>query len=398
MSDTLPPRNPSADVLAQLVDAATGASAFDLHRVVDLAGTLLGAGSAHLLVADYTLRTFRQLGPEGPVGEPRSLEGTLAGRAFATGELAVSGTDPTMVCIPLSDHGDRIGVVELEVDGWGDDQAAVAVQVQALLPLVLVTNRRHTDVLLRARRSRPLSPAAEMQWDLLPPQTGSTAEVSVSGTLEPAYDVGGDSFDFAFNPGRLDFAIVDAVGHGIAAVLMSVAAINGLRNSRRDGANLVTTYLAVSRIIESQFSPGTFVTGQFGSLMLGTGELTWINAGHPLPLLVRDGTSIGPLVCAPSMPLGLGDRVEEVRTTSLQPGDRLLFHTDGVIETRTPDGVEFGVDRLADHLVRASLDQTPAPETVRRIIQSVMAHNDSHLVDDATLLLVDYAGPDTDAG
>jgi serine phosphatase RsbU (regulator of sigma subunit) len=398
MSDTLPPRNPSADVLVQLVDAATDASAFDLHRVVDLAGTLLGAGSAHLLVADYALRTFRQLGPEGPVGEPRSLEGTLAGRAFATGELAVSGTDPTMVCIPLSDHGDRIGVVELEVEGWGDDQAAVAVQVQALLPLVLVTNRRHTDVLLRARRSRPLSPAAEMQWDLLPPQTGSTAEVSVSGTLEPAYEVGGDSFDFAFNPGRLDFAIVDAVGHGIAAVLMSVAAINGLRNSRRDGANLVTTYLAVSRIIESQFSPGTFVTGQFGSLLLGTGELTWINAGHPLPLLVRDGTSIGPLVCAPSMPLGLGDRVEEVRTTSLQPGDRLLFHTDGVIETRTPDGVEFGVDRLADHLVRASLDQTPAPETVRRIIQSVMTHNDSHLVDDATLLLIDYAGPDTDTG
>ncbi len=98
------------------------------------------------------------------------------------------------------------------------------------------------------------------------------------------------------------------------------------------------------------------------------------------------------------MPLGLGDRVEEVRTTSLQPGDRLLFHTDGVIETRTPDGVEFGADRLADHLVRATLDQTPPPETVRRIIQSVMAHNDAHLVDDATLLLVDYLGADTDAG
>jgi len=398
MSDTSPPRPRSTEVLARLVDAATDASAFDLHRVVDLAGTLLGARSANLLVADYALRTFRRLGRDGPVGEPRSLEGTLAGRAFGTGELAVGGTDPTLVCIPLSDHGDRIGILELDVDDWGDEQAAAAVQVQALLPLVLVTNRRHTDVLLRARRSRPLSPAAEMQWDLLPPQTGSTAEVSVSGTLEPAYEVGGDSFDFALNPGRLDFAIVDAVGHGIAAVLMSVAAINGLRNARRDGANLISTYLAVSRIIEGQFPPGTFVTAQFGSLALGTGELTWINAGHPLPLLVRDGTFIGPVPCAPSMPLGLGDRVEEIRTTSLQPGDRLLFHTDGVIETRTPDGVEFGADRLADHLVRATLDQTPPPETVRRIIQSVMTHNDAHLVDDATLLLVDYLGPHNDAG
>ncbi len=81
-------------------------------------------GSAHLLVADYALRTFRQLGPDGPVGEPRSLEGTLAGRAFGTGELAEGGTDPTLVCIPLSDHGDRIGVLELEVDQWGDEQAA----------------------------------------------------------------------------------------------------------------------------------------------------------------------------------------------------------------------------------------------------------------------------------
>jgi serine phosphatase RsbU (regulator of sigma subunit) len=260
--------------------------------------------------------------------------------------------------------------------------------------MALVAKRRYTDHWARARRSVPLSPAAEIQWDLLPPLTCTTAEVAVGGILEPAYDIGGDSFDYAVNQHVLQLAIVDAIGHGMPAVLMSTAAINSLRNSRRAGSALEAAYGVASGIIESQFGDSLFVTAQIASLDLATGLLTWVNAGHVPPLLIRNGAIAGELRCQPSLPLGLGGRVVETATTALQSGDRVLFYTDGLTEGRSPDGTRFGEERLADYLVRSSLDRVPVAETARRLAAHVMDHVGHGLDDDATILLVEYRGPD----
>jgi serine phosphatase RsbU (regulator of sigma subunit) len=142
----------------------------------------------------------------------------------------------------------------------------------------------------------------------------------------------------------------------MAAVMMSVAAINSLRNSRREGSGLEASYLAAGEVIEEQFGVSCYVTGQLASLHGDTGELSWVNAGHPLPLLVRDGSHIGELECRPSLPMGLGGSVKEIASVSLQPGDRVLFYSDGVSESRGPTGDQFGVGRLADFVVRSTLD------------------------------------------
>jgi serine phosphatase RsbU (regulator of sigma subunit) len=231
-----------------------------------------------------------------------------------------------------------------------------------------------------------------MQWDLLPSPTCSTDVVSMSGILEPAYTIGGDAFDFAVNPGRVEFSIVDAVGHGVSAVSMSTFAVNSLRNARREGAGLETAYRETGTMISAQFGNSYFVTGQLGSIALDTGVLTWLNAGHPLPLLVRDQTFVGELTCAPSLPMGLGGSVAEIATEQLQPGDRVLFFTDGVSEAKSPAGEDFGVPRLADLLVRATLDGVSPAETARRLTTSIVTFNSAGLNDDATLLLVDYHG------
>jgi serine phosphatase RsbU (regulator of sigma subunit) len=146
-------------------------------------------------------------------------------------------------------------------------------------------------------------------------------------------------------------------------------------------------------VVETQFAHSYFVTAQLGSLAFDTGELTWLNAGHPPPLLVRDCTYLGELACAPSLPMGLGGLVREVATERLQRGDRILFYTDGVTEMRSPEGKEFGTDRLADFLVRATLDRVSPAETVRRLSASVVAYNEEGRTDDATLLLLEYHGP-----
>ena len=132
---------------------------------------------------------------------------------------------------------------------------------------------------------------------------------------------------------------------------------------------------------------------RIGSLEISSGILTWVNAGHVLPMLVRNGSYVGELTCAPSMPLGLGGPVVEIAEEPLQAGDRVLFYTDGITESRSPDGALFGRERLADFLVRAALEGVPVAETARRLSANVLDYVDSRLNDDATLLLIEYHGP-----
>ena len=330
----------------------------------------------------------------GLVGAAQPMTGTMAGRAFMSGEVAVSSTQPTVVSVPLADGSDRIGLLELDYDD-GDGLPPGWERVVALFVMVVVTKSRYSDLWVRARRSEPLSPAAEVQWDLLPPLSCSTDEVGVGGILEPAYEIGGDSFDYAVNGSQLEFAIVDAIGHGMSAVLMSAAAINSLRSSRRSGLELAGAYRQADETIATQFGHSYYVTGQFGSIDIPTGVLTWVNAGHVLPMLVRNGSYAGELTCAPSMPVGLGGPVVEVARHALQRGDRVLFYTDGITESRSPDGAFFGRERLADFLVRSTLDQVPVPETARRLSAHVIGYANTGLSDDATLLLIEYHGPTT---
>lgn len=382
------------DALRRLVRSAATLAPADAPGLVDEIGRILGSSDARLFVADYGLRRLQEVSADGPVGPAITMAGTLAGRAFANGEVIVSESAPTVVSVPLADGVERIGLLELRYDHWDGWLPELLDEVTAVLVMALVAKRRYTDQWARARRSVPLTPAAEIQWDLLPPLSCTTAEVAVGGILEPAYEIGGDSFDYAVNGSLLELAIVDAIGHGMPAVLMSTAAINSLRNSRRAGTDLETAYGVASQVVESQFGDASFVTAQIASLDLRTGMMTWVNAGHMPPLLIRNGAIAGELSCEPSLPLGLGGPVVEVARTPLQSGDRVLFYTDGLTECRSPDGTRFGEERLADYLVRSSLDREPVAETARRLAGQVIDYAGRGLNDDATILLVEYRGPD----
>ena len=90
-------------------------------------------------------------------------------------------------------------------------------------------------------------------------------------------------------------------------------------------------------------------------------------------------------------PLGLGAPGEEAEE-ALEPGDQVVFFTDGVTEARAPDGTFFGVDRLADLVSRASAGGNPVPETLRRLVHSILDHQAGDLQDDATAVLVEWKG------
>lgn len=379
------------DALITLLDVAESTPADDVVSIIDAVGVILGADSARFLVADYALSSLRYLRSDvadeaQPVHE---MGGTLAGLAFSRGEVIVSGDH---VLVPVSENSERIGVLELIHPAWTEERQRFLDPVVHILVLVLVSKRRYTDALLRTRRTQALSLAAEMQWGLLPPLSCTTPRVSISGILEPAYSIGGDSFDFALNGDVAELAIIDAVGHGMPAVMISTVTINGLRNARREGHGLEAAYHETGEAIASEFGNCAFATGQIGSLDLPTGRLSWLNAGHPLPLLFRDGTYLGELACRPSLPMGLDGPVVEVAVEHLQAGDRVLFYTDGVTETRAADGSPFGLPRLVDLLVRATHDRTAPVETLRTLSATIRDHSDTGLGDDATLVMVEYHG------
>jgi len=378
-----------ADV-ARMVDESTRTSPTEVLGLVDVMCELLGAQAARFHVADYSLRRLQQIDGRGPTGPAQTIAGTLIGRVFTSGQLQILGADPTVVLVPLREGSCPIGVLEFDFEVWDGLERQLLDRIVAVFVMAWIVKCRYTDMAARARRSQPLSAAAEVQWDLLPPLAGSTERVAIGGIVEPAYEIGGDSFDYAFDASGVDFTIVDAIGHGMSAVLMSAAAINSLRNSRRAKASLAAAFDIADGSIATQFGNSYYVTGLIGTLDLQSGTLALVNAGHVLPMLVRNGTYAGPLRCKPSTPFGLGGAVAEVAEHTLQPGDRVLFYTDGITEARASDRSFFGDHRLADLLVRASLENLPVQETVRHLADNIIGFSDLGLRDDATMLLMEY--------
>src|SRR5665647_719943 len=133
-----------------------------------------------------------------------------------------------------------------------------------------------------------MSLSAEMQWQLLPPLMMSTPQVAIAGALEPAYDVAGDSFDYALNDDVLHLAMIDAMGHGLSAAVMATLAMGAYRHARRLDVGLDGLYAAMDEAIAGQFGADRFVTAQMARLDVRSGLLQWVNAGYPKPLLIRD--------------------------------------------------------------------------------------------------------------
>ncbi len=115
-------------------------------------------------------------------------------------------------------------------------------------------------------------------------------------------------------------------------------------------------------------------------------------SGHPPPLLLRNGRVVKTLVGEIAPPLGIGVGVA-VAEEILEPADRILFFTDGVVEARSAEGAFFGVDRLVEMITRASASGTPAPETMRRLSHAILDYQEGALQDDATIVVVEWQGP-----
>jgi anti-anti-sigma factor len=329
-----------------------------------------------------------------PIPDPIPIDTTLAGRTFTTGAPGASAGRPERLWLLLLDGSERLGVMEVMLpEQLAADDPSVREGAELLAMVVgylLVSKFSYGDTIRRTRRSHAMSTGGELLWRALPPLTCATSDMVLSAALEPCYDVGGDAFDYAIDHDVLRVAIFDAVGHGLAAALTSTLTLAATRAARAKGLDLPATAAAGDEAITGQFHDLRYTTAILAELDLATGVLQYLNAGHPPAVLMRDGKVVVTLDALGRTPLGLPDQAR-VGQESLEPGDRLLFYTDGITEARDPDGEFFGLSRLLDLAERHAAAGLSAPETLRRLSHAVLNHQHGRLDDDATLMIVEWS-------
>jgi hypothetical protein len=391
--------NEHPSIAAELVDLLRVSHLLepdDLPEVAERAARRAGATAIRILLADYEQHELNHLAPKGTQpSAPELVDATVAGRVFRTNELVhLDEGGGGRLLLPLLDGTHRLGVLEVCLPAGTDSTPEQWAPFSALTAKLAVTKSSFGDGITMVQRTRQAAVRAEAQRELLPPLTLSSPRVLITGMLVPSYEVAGDVFDYSLTGDTLQMALFDAMGHSLSATLIATVALAAYRNSRRSGGSLLDHHRLADDLVGVEFAGERFATAIFAELDLPTGRLRSVSAGHPSAVVMRDHRVVAHCADDPTLPVGLGGSEPKVTTTQLEPGDRLLMFTDGVVEARSDDGEFFGEDRLVEHVGRELDSGLPGPEAVRRVLRAVASHQRGRMRDDATLLMVEWPGPD----
>ncbi|MGZ4614010.1 MAG: PP2C family protein-serine/threonine phosphatase [Actinomycetes bacterium] len=390
----------AVEAVTRELGAALGASAVSF-LIADLSGRALvrlshvalerstadgGAtsGDRRDIEESATLLPF-DLGPVEQVLRDQQTQLLPPGQSYAGGVQSGQWT----VLAPVTERGEVLGLLEMSLPVQPDpDMLAEIGRTAHLLGFVVIANRRHTDLFERGQRSTPFTLPAEIQRRLLPAAfTCEGGAFTLSAWLEPAANVGGDTFDYSVGRDVLHLSVTDAMGHGVASALTATLCVGSLRNMRRQGASLLEQAAAANAALSdyaTSVAGDGYAKGLLGRLELRSGALTLVNAGHDAPYLARGGhvAAIELPVC---LPLGLfAHEVYSTFEVMLEPGDRVVFVTDGMLERNAA-----ALDLIAEIRQTRSLH---ARETTRQLADNVLEVTGPTLADDATLMVLDWHG------
>jgi serine phosphatase RsbU (regulator of sigma subunit) len=383
-----------AELLAAVENASPVAAADVLATGLAKA---VGAYAVSLLLADFSGHALVRLGHAGSEAAGRTqgretaervpLAGSPHGRALAGQTLQMErGAPGARLFAPVTNRGEAIGVLELSLPRAPDEHTLTEVALAAhVLAYVIVANRRFTDLFEWGQRSVRLSLAAEIQHRLLPGSyTCEAGQFTLAAWLEPSGDIAGDTFDFALERDTLHVSMTDAMGHAVNASVLATVLVGGLRNARRAGVALGEQARLASAGLGDYVGWGQFVTGQVARIDLRTQTATIVNAGHPLPLRLRAGR-VTTVDLEPDPPFGaFSDAEYRVQQLPLEPGDRLIFLTDGMTDRKAAT-----MDIQALMVAGAGLHPR---EAVQHLVHALLEATDGTPEDDATVMCLDWHG------
>jgi serine phosphatase RsbU (regulator of sigma subunit) len=358
---------------------------------------MLDAREVSFLIADFSGRSLNRLGHtaasdeigsrSAETSERVALEGTPYGAALARQRsVLLPEGDDTRVLAPVTSRGEAVGVLELVLPFEPAASTLEDVELAAhQLAYMVIANRRYTDLFEWGQRTVPVSLAAEIQRRLLPASfTCEADQFTLAGWLEPAGEVGGDTFDFSLDRNALHVSMTDAMGHTVESALLATLVVGALRNARRRGAGLIEQAQSAHDALLGHATQGGFVTGQLVRVDLVAQTARVLNAGHPRPFRLRDGRA-EEIDLAANQPFGLSAGASwSEQTFPLEAGDRVIFLTDGMLERNAAS-----LDIPA--LILASGHLHPR-EAIQYLTHAVLDAVGGDLRDDATSLCFDWHG------
>jgi len=292
---------------------------------------------------------------------------------------------------PLVIEGRTIGVFNLESDREDAFHGGhlEMLSVFAAQAAVSIERARLTRELLDRRRlEKELAIAREIQASFLPKRAPEVPGFDLAGATQPHDEVGGDYFDFIrVSDSRLGIAIADVSGKGIPAALIMAGFRMSLLAEIRNEFTMRAVMRKVNSLLHESTERDKFVTLFYGVLDWKNRSVSYSNAGHNPPLLLRADGRVQYLLEG-GVALGvLPDARYEERPVALQPGDLLLLYTDGVSEAESSTGEQFGTERLERCLKRIA--EGTAHEILKGVVDEVTAYAGEHgLNDDLTLVVV----------
>ncbi|MFF1922052.1 PP2C family protein-serine/threonine phosphatase [Streptomyces sp. NPDC058221] len=364
----------------------------DLLSLVNRYAVLLGLRQVDICLVDLQQQRLTSLSGEAQ----HVVDASLAGWAFRALALRVESTDngTLLAWLPLVDGVERLGVLGVQVDSLDSTRLERCRTLASILAMAITSKRAFSDRFVQQARTEAMTLPAEMVRALLPPRTVGEARALSTAVLEPAYELGGDAFDHSLTESTLHVVILDAMGHNLASGMTTAIAMAGCRSARRKGAGLRELVKTVDDAL-AEWLPEQFCTGIALQLDMSSGVMSWINCGHPPPLLIRDQQVLeNALERTGEPPMGTpGSLVPSSRVVhevSLEPGDRVLLYTDGVTEARLADGPQFGLEGFTASIIRATAAGEPASEALRQLIHSIRERQNDKLNDDATILMIEW--------
>lgn len=395
--DVLRPAGELASTTPAVLDVADVLNKVPPHllgqQIVAEAQRLGGVASVALYVVDIDgSRLLRLHGPEDfPSELPVSLGvgPELPRSAIASLRHVVGGQMPGAAVVPMYLRGRAMGAL-IAVGAREESLQDLARQGAAALGL----GGAYTDVYAMAARRQRISPASEMQQNLLPPRVARIGGAGLAGNVLPSYDVGGDWFDYAENPDGAWIGIADCAGTGTRAAGLAAVLLGAFRAGRRNERSLEDTVALMDETLTGLDVPHSTATAVVGRWHAPASTFTWINRAHPSPLLISGDGRVEELDGSVGEVLGAartGTRVP-ANVRRLEADDRLILYSDGICDHVCADGSAFGVAGIVA-AARTAPNPTAA-NTVNAIEEAVLGASREPLTDDATLIVLSPNGVD----
>jgi len=274
-------------------------------------------------------------------------------RFYSTPDKVNGFRTRSIICVPMKAKGKTIGVVQainpLDKAAFDESEMEMFEVFTSLAGIAVDNAKLHKNLLEKQRMDNELAVARQIQQQFLNKTPPENARFSLSAWNVPAWEVGGDFYDFIQLPEeRIGILIGDVSGKGVPAALLMVRMMVEFRNIARESATTAEVMKRVNDTFIRDDALGMFVTSVFMVIDAAAEEASLCNAGHWPPFVIRGGNGDVEVVEGPrNLPIGvLPDAPYKEARFSLGRGDTVLLFTDGLIEARDGSNTEFTIDKL----------------------------------------------------